>query len=216
MQRQGRRPARRRAYCAPFGRWQARKSQRGDGLGYDWPRSDGARFPGAIAQLGEHLHGMQKVRGSSPRRSTTFGGLVTPTALNGNVALGREVMNVRSHVGRRRMCAVMAVATLAFPAAAAPRTGTWHQQGRAAEVVRTRTSTGLDGHHGGRRRRHDPRLRWHLPETLNIRAPARTAEDQGRQSREGKGPAPASGFTDSSRRWSKSECRRHAFHRVHA
>jgi hypothetical protein len=25
---------------------------------------------GAIAQLGEHLHGMQKVRGSSPRRST--------------------------------------------------------------------------------------------------------------------------------------------------
>ena len=26
--------------------------------------------PGAIAQLGEHLHGMQKVRGSSPRRST--------------------------------------------------------------------------------------------------------------------------------------------------
>ena len=27
---------------------------------------------GAIAQLGEHLHGMQKVRGSSPRRSTTL------------------------------------------------------------------------------------------------------------------------------------------------
>ena len=31
-----------------------------------------ARIRGAIAQLGEHLHGMQKVRGSSPRRSTNL------------------------------------------------------------------------------------------------------------------------------------------------
>ena len=28
--------------------------------------------PGAVAQLGEHLHGMQKARGSSPLRSTLF------------------------------------------------------------------------------------------------------------------------------------------------
>ena len=27
---------------------------------------------GAVAQLGEHLHGMQKARGSSPLRSTLF------------------------------------------------------------------------------------------------------------------------------------------------
>lgn len=41
------------------------------------------RFPaalGAVAQLVEHLHGMQKVRGSNPRRSTSGSG--SPTAGN--------------------------------------------------------------------------------------------------------------------------------------
>jgi hypothetical protein len=37
---------------------------------------------GAIAQLEEHLHGMQKVRGSSPRRSTIFRTNITALRVN--------------------------------------------------------------------------------------------------------------------------------------
>ena len=53
-----------------------------------------AQNAGAIAQLGEHLHGMQKVRGSSPRRSTTL--LTLPG--RGNIA--HLMVDVTDQFGR--------------------------------------------------------------------------------------------------------------------
>ena len=57
---------------------------------------------GAIAQLGEHLHGMQKVRGSSPRRSTIP--LKSPVQLVRGTALAMLVVAaVTSTQGRPPM-----------------------------------------------------------------------------------------------------------------
>ncbi len=71
---------------------------------------------GAVAQLGEHLHGMQKVRGSSPRRSTTLlrsraprigGGL--PRIVRRGAARAEDHLGRVHSAARRRRTEAMAI-----------------------------------------------------------------------------------------------------------